>query len=95
MVGVPLAYYFTFVRNDGYMTFDDDRFCGVLGLVSGMTIGTWVHFLLLAVVVYGTTRWEVEADRAKRRLQVDKAKHHHGQTTGSDGEVNVVEMLSI
>jgi MATE family multidrug resistance protein len=68
MVGVPLAYYFTFIRNEGIMC-EDSILCGVTGLVSGMTIGTWTHMLLLATVVVCTTNWTIEARKAKERLE--------------------------
>jgi hypothetical protein len=35
-----------------------------------MTAGTWVHMLLLALVVVGTTNWEVEARKAKERVAI-------------------------
>lgn len=53
IVGVPLAYYIAFVKHERQMFCDDDDsyFCGDVGLVAGMTIGTWyvitkrIHFL--------------------------------------------------
>jgi hypothetical protein len=33
-----------------------------------MTTGTWIHMLLLALVVGSTTNWEVEARKAKERV---------------------------
>ena len=33
-----------------------------------MTTGTWVHMVLLALVVGLTTDWEVEARKAKERV---------------------------
>jgi MATE family multidrug resistance protein len=68
MAGVPLAYYFTFIRNEGIMC-EDSILCGVTGLVSGLTIGTWTHMLLLATVVVCTTNWTIEARKAKERLE--------------------------
>jgi MATE family multidrug resistance protein len=68
-VGVPLAYYNSFVRHNGEMFCDDDyRLCGIPGLVVGMTTGTWVHMLLLLFIVVCTTNWSVQATRAKERL---------------------------
>jgi MATE family multidrug resistance protein len=73
IVGVPIAYYLAFVRHDRDSTCDDDDsngdiFCGVVGLVGGMTIGTWCHMLLLAAAVFGTTNWKREAQKAKDRV---------------------------
>jgi MATE family multidrug resistance protein len=70
IVGVPLAYYLAFVRHDGKMLCEDSYFCGDVGLVTGMTVGTWVHMLLLGAVVIGTTNWEAEAKKAKERVGV-------------------------
>lgn len=42
--------------------------CGDVGLVAGMTAGTWVHMLLLLFVVIGTTNWKNEANKAKQRV---------------------------
>ena len=42
--------------------------CGDVGLVAGMTAGTWVHMLLLLFVVIGTTNWKNEANKAKERV---------------------------
>jgi len=41
VVGVPLAYYIAFVRYDQEMFCEDSYFCGDVGLVAGMTTGTW------------------------------------------------------
>jgi MATE family multidrug resistance protein len=74
VIGVPLAYYLTFVRHEGESSCDDasDKFCGDVGLVSGMTIGTWCHMLLLAVAVIGTTNWKEESRKAKDRVAEHK-----------------------
>ena len=72
VVGLPLAYYLTFVRHEGSTTCPDDdsgsSWCGVVGLVVGMTTGTWVHAILLGLAVVCTTNWKLEAQRAKERL---------------------------
>jgi multidrug resistance protein, MATE family len=73
IVGVPLAYYLAFVSHEGLMC-DDSLFCGVGGLVAGMATGTYVHMVLLAVVVIFTTNFKREAGRAKERMSLDKAK---------------------
>lgn len=53
-----------------------------------MTVGTWVHMLLLAFVVITTTDWTHEAYRAKERLVV------HGETVeileSAQDEPNIV-----
>jgi MATE family multidrug resistance protein len=68
IVGLPLAYYLAFVRHDGVMLCEDSYFCGDVGLVTGMTVGTWVHMLLLFAVVVGTTNWDAEAKKANERV---------------------------
>lgn len=69
-VAVPMAYNIAFVRHDKAMFCDDSYFCGDVGLVAGMTTGTWVHMLLLALVVWSTTDWEREARKAKERVAI-------------------------
>jgi len=72
IVGVPLAYYLAFVRHQGESECEGDDInsylCGDVGLVAGMTIGTWCHMLLLALAVFGTTNWKEEACKAKERV---------------------------
>ena len=65
VVGLPLGY---------HLAFDDDctTFCGDLGLVMGMTTGTWTHMLLLAVLVLCTTNWPREAQKAHARMVASK-----------------------
>lgn len=87
VVGLPLGYYLAFVRNGGeavcpYNDYDSggdsggdfpSSFgCGVVGLVVGLTTGTWVHCILLALAVYCTVDWEVEVVRAQERLALEK-----------------------
>uniref|UniRef100_A0A7S4MFZ3 Protein DETOXIFICATION n=1 Tax=Odontella aurita TaxID=265563 RepID=A0A7S4MFZ3_9STRA len=71
IVGLPLAYYLAFVKNTGIMC-DDDYFCGIRGLVGGMTTGTWTHMVLLAVLVAWQFDWAEEARKAKERLAAEK-----------------------
>jgi MATE family multidrug resistance protein len=68
VVAVPLAYYLVFVKNNGEMYCEDSYFCGVVGLVAAMTTGTWIHMLLLALVVGCTTNWALESEKAKARV---------------------------
>mmetsp|Transcript_10873 Transcript_10873/g.15329 ORF Transcript_10873/g.15329 Transcript_10873/m.15329 type:complete len:547 (-) Transcript_10873:199-1839(-) len=69
VIGVPLAYHLAFVQNDGYMC--GEGFCGVVGLVAGMTTGTVVHLILLFGLVAGTTNWKIEAQKAQARLALE------------------------
>ena len=39
LIGLPLAYNFAFIQNGGITTCDGKQLCGIVGLVSGMTIG--------------------------------------------------------
>ncbi|KAG7368763.1 multidrug efflux protein [Nitzschia inconspicua] len=70
IIGVPLAYFLAFTRNNGLSSCEDTTitFCGDVGLVTAMTTGTWIHMLLLAVAVFGTTDWKLEARKAKERV---------------------------
>eukprot|EP00980_Cylindrotheca_fusiformis_P022238 scaffold9153_cov121-Cylindrotheca_fusiformis.AAC.2 len=71
VVAVPLAYTIAFVINDKAMVCEESFFCGDVGLVAGMTTGTWVHMTLLAIVVWITTDWEGEARKAKERVAIN------------------------
>jgi MATE family multidrug resistance protein len=79
IVGVPLAYYLTFVVHDGESScgehHEDGFLCGDVGLVAAMTTGTWIHMVLLAMVVIGSTDWKLEARKAKERVDADAACH--------------------
>ena len=68
VVGVPLSYYIVFVRHEQEMFCDDSYFCGDVGLVAGMTVGTWVHMLMLWAVVVLSTDWAEESRKAEKRV---------------------------
>lgn len=72
VLGVPFAYYTTFVVSQRALYCDDFYFCGDVGLVSGMTLGTWVHMVLLGIVVVTSTDWEMEAEKAKERVKTKR-----------------------
>jgi len=83
VVGLPLGYYLTFVRNGGQSMCNIDYDgegdhslfgCGVVGLVIGLTSGTWVHCILLALTVYISVDWSEEAVRAEERLVLETHK---------------------
>jgi MATE family multidrug resistance protein len=96
IVAVPLAYYLAFVRHDGVMLCEDSYFCGDIGLVTGMTVGTWVHMLLLGAVVVGTTNWEAEAKKAKERVGVGSTHESPARKRRlSEDAVNAVEIFSV
>jgi hypothetical protein len=58
------------VKIQGRFVFSPSAFDSICATNLGnrMTTGTWVHMLLLALVVGGTTNWEVEARKAKERV---------------------------
>ena len=66
VVGLPLAYHWAF---DEQCT----ALCGDVGLVSGMLTGTWVHMLLLALLVILSTNWKSEAEKAHARMLTARA----------------------
>lgn len=74
LVALPLAWYVTFVKSGGTTECNDQSFCGVVGLVFGMTIGTWVHFCLLALYSLFMIDWHMEAFLAKDRLSLERNK---------------------
>jgi Na+-driven multidrug efflux pump len=61
IVALPLAYHWAFDE-------DCTTLCGDVGLVTGMTVGTWVHMVLLAVLVLSCTDWPAEALKAHARM---------------------------
>lgn len=71
-VSLPLAWHFTFVRSSGTTDCHDQSLCGVVGLVSAMTIGTWVHFILLAIYCAFMIDWRLEANLATERLSFER-----------------------
>ena len=62
MVGVPLSYIAAFTHK-----------LGTVGLVLGITIGTWVHMILLWFVFTLTVDWKKEAGYAQERSRIPKA----------------------
>jgi len=97
VVGLPVGYYLTFVRNGGntmctienndgedYSPFG----CGVVGLVIGLTSGTWVHCILLALTVYISVDWSVEAERAQERLALEMELLVRRDDSDKDGDKN-------
>ena len=71
-VGVPLSYYFAFTVNDGKMEeCNVEWICGIKGLVAGLTIGTWTHMILLALLCIFFTDFEVEAHKARKRIGLE------------------------
>eukprot|EP00977_Amphora_coffeiformis_P014598 scaffold4097_cov166-Amphora_coffeaeformis.AAC.55 len=61
VVGLPLGY---------YLAFDEEcsTFCGDFGLVAGMTTGTWVHMIMLALLVVCGIDWKRESGKAHSRM---------------------------
>ena len=70
--GLPMAYFLAFVRNAGTTECGSlpSFTCGEVGLVTGMTGGTWLHMLLLGVVVLGMIDWDIEGKRTQDRLDL-------------------------
>ena len=69
VIALPVAYHLSFTKHKGQEC--DQGFCGVVGLTTGMTVGTWVHCLLIWVVVC-CTNWQKEADKAARIIKENK-----------------------
>ena len=78
VIALPLAWYFSFATSGASTDCDGRALCGVVGLVAGMTIGTWVHFLLLAIYIGCMIDWPLEAKLAKERLSIEKELYFHG-----------------
>lgn len=90
-VGVPLAYYLVLVRHHGNME-DEGYFTGDVGLVFGMTVGTWTHMILMGLVVIGTIDWTIEARKAKARLESYSEKDRRPLV---DEDLTKLDVLSI
>ena len=76
VVGVPLAYYNVFVRNRGILECNAMSLCGVRGLIFGLLTGTWIHVLLLLIVVSLIINWRVEASLAEARMTLKEYKRN-------------------
>jgi len=81
IVGLPLAYFLAFQWQHSTKYGIE----GVIGLVAGMTVGTWTHFLLLAVVVGLGTNWEAEVVKAQERLRFEQ--DHKKVSTENEKEI--------
>lgn len=68
VIGVPVSYYNTFVRNDGFMECTAMELCGVRGLVSGLLLGTCIHLLLFIGIYVFSINWKKEANLALARM---------------------------
>ena len=72
-VALPLAYHLAFVRSGGTTDCNGHQsFCGIVGLVGGMTMGTWTHFILLGIYCAFMIDWRLEAKLAKERLDLER-----------------------
>lgn len=72
-VALPLAYHLAFVRSGGTTDCNGHQsFCGIVGLVGGMTMGTWTHFILLGIYCAFMIDWRLEAKLAKDRLDLER-----------------------
>lgn len=71
LVGVPLAYYNAFIRHGGVTECEDSELCGTAGLVAGMTVGTWTHFVLLLMTVLGAIDFRKQAVNAQQRVSLE------------------------
>ena len=76
-VGVPLSWHLAFTKHAGDSDCDSEEtsFCGVTGLVGGLTMGTWIHMLLLAATVSLCINWDIEAQSARDRLTIEKRRN--------------------
>jgi Na+-driven multidrug efflux pump len=84
LVGLPIGVALTFTKrflwfssNDSaslivtnvLVPFRHSLYGSITGLVAGLTIGTWIHMLILGLVVIQTD-WRKESDKAKARVQM-------------------------
>jgi len=65
-LALPLGYYMAFTKGGGVNC--EEGWCGVVGLTAGMCAGTWLHFLLMLLLVC-CINWKKESDKAKMRVR--------------------------
>ena len=70
-IAMPLAWHLVFVKGGGATYCELNSFCGVVGLVAALTVGTWVHFGLLAIYCACMIDWRLEAKLAEERLSLE------------------------
>ncbi len=89
VVGVPVSYFNTFVKNDGVMDCTDGSICGVRGLIFGLLTGTWIHMLLLAAVVALTIDWNTEALLAQNRMTINSEEEGSNESTSENESTDI------
>ncbi|GMI34075.1 hypothetical protein TrCOL_g1343 [Triparma columacea] len=64
-LALPLGYYLAFKKGGG--TNCEEGWCGVVALTAGMCAGTWLHFLLMLLLVC-CVNWKKESEKAMIRV---------------------------
>ena len=95
-IAVPLSYHLAFVRSGGTTDCDEQvSFCGVVGLVGGLTMGTWTHFILLAIYCTYMIDWQLEADLATERLSLEKRTEYKEEVSDDVSLLDVVPVKAL
>jgi len=92
IVGLPLAYFVTFGFGNSENEMVDTHqgpFDGILGLVFGMTVGTCIHFLLMAIVVGFGINWDVEVIRARERITYEQNEKMNSETNEKEKLITI------
>ena len=104
VVGLPLAYFMAFhwekrsfiLLHENSKVFSiviknlPESFEGVTGLVFGMTMGTWIHFILLALIVGLNTNWSLETEKAQARIMLEQIKEADIKTKNVENGNNIL-----
>jgi len=96
LIAVPLSYHLAFVRSGGTTDCGEQAsFCSVVGLVGGLTMGTWMHFILLAIYCSYMIDWQSEADLATERLSLEKRTEYNEEVRDDVSLSDVVPVKAL
>ena len=100
IVALPLAYHLAFISSGGTTECNEQSFCGIVGLVGGMTMGTWAHFILLGLYCAFMIDWRLEAKLAEERLDLerDTTEYRTGDeiiSTTHDDDVSLTDLSPV
>lgn len=69
-----------------------------MGLVAGLTIGTYVHYLILGMYIECMIDWPLAAKLAKERLAIEKEQYFCGiinDQSATHDDASLASMMSV
>mmetsp|Transcript_10991 Transcript_10991/g.24216 ORF Transcript_10991/g.24216 Transcript_10991/m.24216 type:complete len:486 (-) Transcript_10991:191-1648(-) len=72
LIAVPFSWWLAFEKHSAIMC-ETDLTCGIGGLVTGLTLGTTIHCILLFIIVGIGTDWNLEAQKAYSRIAYENS----------------------